>query len=51
MAALTPDHCPKLESFKMNILRALSFGSVEWNRSSQGESASWVGGIVDGKKE
>lgn len=41
-------HLPRLETFKMTILRASSFGSVEWTRSPDG---SWNGGLVQGKKE
>lgn len=42
-------HLPRLESFRMTILRASSFGSVEWTRSSD---EKWTGGlVVEGKKE
>ncbi|KAJ9206227.1 hypothetical protein DTO166G4_7467 [Paecilomyces variotii] len=41
-------HLPRLETFKMTILRASSFGSVEWTRSPDG---SWNGGLVQSKKE
>ncbi|KAL1848443.1 hypothetical protein Plec18170_008041 [Paecilomyces lecythidis] len=41
-------HLPRLENFKMTILRASSFPSVEWSRSPDG---SWNGGLVQGKKD
>ncbi|KAK2769776.1 hypothetical protein FQN53_005918 [Emmonsiellopsis sp. PD_33] len=53
--ALLSKHAPKLESFRMSILRAASFGHVEWNRSIPGAvsgsggtivtDGGWVGGI------
>lgn len=42
MAALE-NNCPKLESFKVNILRTSSLGSVEWKR----EGGEWIGGITE----
>ncbi|KAL1967622.1 hypothetical protein VTN77DRAFT_3137 [Rasamsonia byssochlamydoides] len=36
-------HLPRLESFKMTMLRAKSFGTVEWNRSADGK---WTGGVT-----
>lgn len=42
MAALG-EKCPKLESFKVNILRTNSLGSVEWKR----EGGEWQGGITE----
>ncbi|KAK2767389.1 hypothetical protein FQN54_003545 [Arachnomyces sp. PD_36] len=46
METLSSGDCPKLQSFNMTILRAASFGSVDWNRSPGGK---WVGGIMEGK--
>lgn len=37
--------CEKLSTFKANILRTTSFGSVEWSK----EDAKWKGGVVEGK--
>ncbi|EEH17104.1 hypothetical protein PABG_07191 [Paracoccidioides brasiliensis Pb03] len=42
--ALRSKYSPKLESFRVSILRATSFGYVEWNRA-EGTSDGWVGGI------
>lgn len=43
-------HLPRLESFRMTILRASSFGSVEWTRSP-GSDGKWTGGLIEGRKE
>lgn len=37
--------CEKLSSFKANILRTTSFGSVEWEK----EGSKWKGGVAEGK--
>lgn len=37
--------CSKLSSFKANILRTTSFGTVEWER----KSGKWIGGVKEGK--
>ena len=37
------ENCPKLESFKVNILRTSSLGSVEWLK----EGGEWKGGITE----
>ena len=37
--------CEKLSSFKANILRTTSFGSVEWEKAG----SKWKGGVVEGK--
>lgn len=34
----------------MTILRASSFGSVEWTRSP-GSDGKWTGGLIEGRKE
>ncbi|PGH09870.1 hypothetical protein AJ79_05597 [Helicocarpus griseus UAMH5409] len=45
--ALISKYSPRLESFRMTILRAASFGYVEWNKV-EGTSDEWVGGIKSG---
>ena len=37
--------CEKLSSFKVNILRATSFGTVEWEK----KDSKWSGGVTEGK--
>lgn len=37
--------CEKISSFKANILRTTSFGSVEWEKSG----SKWKGGVTEGK--
>ena len=37
--------CEKLSSFKANILRTTSFGSVEWEKAD----GKWKGGVTEGK--
>lgn len=37
--------CEKLSSFKANILRTTSFGSVEWEK----DGSKWKGGVAEGK--
>ena len=37
--------CEKLSSFKVNILRATSFGTVEWEKNG----SKWSGGVTEGK--
>ena len=38
--------CPNLESFKINILRTSTLGSVEWRK----EGGNWKGGITEVEK-
>jgi hypothetical protein len=38
--------CEKLSSFSVSILRATTFGSVEWTKKDGGE---WSGGVTEGK--
>lgn len=37
--------CSKLSSFKVNILRTTSFGTVEWER----KNGKWTGGVKEGQ--
>ena len=37
--------CEKLSSFKVNILRATSFGGVDWEKTE----GKWTGGVIEGK--
>ncbi|TKA73468.1 hypothetical protein B0A55_05956 [Friedmanniomyces simplex] len=44
MTALN-EKCPKLNSFKANVLRTNSFGTVEFER----KDGKWTGGVTEGK--
>ena len=37
--------CEKISSFKVSILRATSFGGVEWEK----KDGKWTGGVIEGK--
>lgn len=37
--------CSKISSFRANILRTTSFGSVEWEK----DGSKWKGGVKEGK--
>lgn len=37
--------CQKLSSFKANVLKTSSFGSVEWEK----QGGKWTGGVTEGK--
>ncbi len=40
--------CPKLTSFKANILRTSTLGFVEWTKDEA--SGEWKGGVTEGEK-
>ncbi len=44
LAALTTK-CPKLNSFKANVLRTTTFGTVEYEM----KDSKWTGGVKEGK--
>lgn len=38
-------HCPKLASFKANVLRTTTFGTVDWEM----KDGQWSGGVTEGR--